>query len=97
MLETPSIRRYSLMSRLFSKVLAWEVRIRSVRTISRKDSGLKVAYCCRQAGESSETKRRPSHSFIGSRYEMKLWSGPYGDVGRSAETSGPLISQSEND
>jgi hypothetical protein len=34
--------------------------------------------------ESSETIRRPSH--FG---EMKIWSGPYGDVGRSAETTGP--------
>ena len=30
---------------------------------------------------------------IGSPYEMKLWSGPYGDVGRSAETTDPLIIQ----
>jgi hypothetical protein len=36
MLETPSIRRYSFMSQPFCRVVARVVKIRSVRTISRK-------------------------------------------------------------
>jgi len=36
MLETPSIRRYSRMSHPFDSVVAWAVKIRPVRTISRK-------------------------------------------------------------
>ena len=45
------------------RVAARVVTIRSVRTISRKDSGFEMVQCRRRAGESSETKRRPSHSF----------------------------------
>ena len=92
MLETPSIRRYSLMSQPFFRVWAWEVKIRSVRTISRKGSGLKMV----EAIDRLENPQRPNAdhltSYIGSRHEMKLWSEPYGDVGRPAETSGPLAS-----
>jgi hypothetical protein len=53
--------------------------------------------------ESSKAIRNPENpqrpnadhltGLIGSPCEMKLWSGPYGDVGRSAETTGPLIAQ----
>ena len=39
MLETPSIRRYSSMSHALFRFVVWVVTIRSVRTISRKDSG----------------------------------------------------------
>jgi hypothetical protein len=39
MLETPSIRRYSPMSQALLRFVRWVVKIRSVRTISRKDSG----------------------------------------------------------
>ena len=48
MLETPSIRRYSSMSQPSFRVWTWVVKIRSVRTISRKDSctadGLPVSW-----------------------------------------------------
>jgi hypothetical protein len=38
--------------------------------------------------ESSETIRRPTRVFD---LELKIWSGPYGDIGRPAETTGPLF------
>jgi hypothetical protein len=45
----------------------------------------------------SENPQRPNADHltghIGSPCEMKLWSDPYGDVGRSAETTDPLIAQ----
>jgi hypothetical protein len=48
-----------------------------------------------QAIQGPENPQRPNADHltghIGSPCEMKLWSGPYGDVGRSAETTGPLI------
>jgi hypothetical protein len=44
--------------------------------------------------QSLENPQRPNADHltghIGSSCEMKLWSGPYGDVGRPAETTGPL-------
>ena len=73
-------------------ICTWVVTIRSVRTISRKGSGLTMV----EAIDRPENPQRPNAdhltSYIGSRHEMKLWSDPYGDVGRPAETSGPLAS-----
>ena len=57
------------------------VTMREVRTISRKDSDF-----------SSENPQRPyADQLILSQGELKIWSGPYGDVGRPAETTGPPI------
>ena len=50
-----------------------------------------------EAIQGPENPQRPNADHltgrIGSSCEMKLWSGPYGDVGRSAETTGPLITR----
>jgi hypothetical protein len=49
------------------------------------------------AGLSIENPQRPNADQvtgpIGSPCELKLWSGPYGDVGRSAETTDPPIAR----
>jgi LAGLIDADG endonuclease len=50
-----------------------------------------------QAIRSPENPQRPHADHltghIGSPCEMKIWSGPYGDVGRPAETTGPPNSE----
>ena len=81
MLETPSIRRYSPMSRPLQRIETWEVKTRPVRSISRKDSGIGLRIL-------------RDHTPAISALEMKIWSGPHGDVGRSAEMTGPPIEKS---